>query len=139
MDVHGEEGPDGLQQADALEQMEAAEHPVQAAELDEIVFRRQDWKRMMVAKKGRPSDLRQLLSELQAAVDAWGGLPRTSERLKRSTSSPASDRAVVCNRFTFAAMQDIFKTQLQDLKNRFEGQGDNRISGMPKSLICCHL
>ena len=93
----------------------------------------------MVAKKGRPSDLRQLLSELQAAVDAWGGLPRTSERLKRSTSSQASDRAVVCNRFTFAAMQDIFKTQLQDLKNRFEGQGDNRISGMPKSLICCHL
>ena len=122
MEVGGEEGPDGLQQHDAIERLETPEHPVSSRQLSEILFRIEDWNRMM-SKRGRPSMNQALLLDLDKAVTAWGGLPKTTERSRRTVATITQESQVVRNQFSAMAMDEILQEQQQDLKNGFEGLG----------------
>lgn len=122
MEVHGEEGPDGLQQHDAIERLETPEHPVSSRNLSEILFRIDDWNRM-TSKRGRPSMNQALLLDLDKAVTAWGGLPKTTEKSRRTAATIAQETQVVRNHFSGMAMEEILQEQQQDMKNGFEGLG----------------
>ena len=122
VEVHGEEGSDGLQQHDAIERLETPEHPVSSRNLSEILFRIDDWNRM-TSKRGRPSMNQALLLDLDKAVTAWGGLPKTTEKSRRTAATIAQETQVVCNHFSGMAMEEILQEQQQDMKNGFEGLG----------------
>ena len=122
VEVHGEEGPDGLEQHDAIERLETPEHPVSSRNLSEILFRIDDWNRM-TSKRGRPSMNQALLLDLDKAVTAWGGLPETTEKSRRTAATIAQETQGVCNQFSGLAMEEILQEQQQDMKNGFEGLG----------------
>ena len=122
VEIRGEEGPDGLQQHDAIERLETPEHPVSSRQLSEILFRTEDWNRMM-SKRGRPSMNQALLLDLDKAVTARGGLPKTTERSRRTAATITHESQVVRNQFSAMAMDEILQEQQQDLKNGFEGLG----------------
>ncbi len=123
VEVRGDEGPDGLQQHDAIERLETPEHPVSSRHLSEILFRLDDWNRM-TSQRGRPSMNQALLLDLDKAVTAWGGLPKTTERSRRTAATIAQERQFVCNQVSAVVMEEILQEQQQDLKNGFEGLGD---------------
>ena len=61
--------------------------------------------------------------DLDKAVTAWGGLPKTTERSRRTAATITHESQVVRNQFSAMAMDEILQEQQQDLKNGFEGLG----------------
>ena len=77
----------------------------------------------MTSKRGRPSMNQALLLDLDKAVTAWGGLPKTTEKSRRTAATIAQETQGVCNQFSGLAMEEILQEQQQDMKNGFEGLG----------------